>query len=79
MPAAVGAPADEPFRIAFSNADAFVPHNLTIAIGAGAPHFSGKIITGVSSITYAVPALPAGEYNLRCSVHLAMTGTLTVR
>jgi plastocyanin len=78
-PATLSAPADTAFKIAFSNADAAVPHNVVIATGAGASLFSGKIITGVSSITYAVQALAAGDYRFACVVHPAMTGALTVR
>jgi plastocyanin len=68
-----------PFGIAFSNADAAIPHNVTIATSAGASRFSGQLITGVSSVTYVVPALAAGDYVLGCVVHPAMTGSLAVR
>ena len=49
-----------------------------IVTGDGTPRFSGKIVNGVATITYAVPALPAESYRLACIVHPAMTGTLTV-
>ena len=78
-PSALTAPADTPFRIAFSNVDAAIPHNVTIALSAGASRFSGQIITGPSSITYVIPALAGGDYVLGCIVHPAMTGSLTVR
>ena len=77
-PVSLSAPADAPFKIAFSNADAAIPHNVMIVTGDGTPRFSGKIVNGVTTITYAVPALPAGSYRLACIVHPAMTGTLTV-
>jgi plastocyanin len=79
VPDALSAPADRPLRIAFANADAAIPHNVTISTSAGASVFSGKLVTGVASINYAVPALPAGDYRLGCIVHPAMIGTLTVR
>ncbi len=50
-----------------------------IANGAGVSLFSGKIVTGVSSINYTVGALAAGDYQLACIVHPAMTGALTIR
>jgi plastocyanin len=68
-----------PFGIAFTNNDAAIPHNVTIATDAGALHFNGTIITGIASISYQVPALAAGAYRLGCIVHPAMTGALTIR
>jgi plastocyanin len=78
-PVAVSAPAGAPFSIAFADRDAAIPHNVTITSSAGASVFSGAIITGVSSINYAVPALTVGDYRLGCIVHPDMTGTLSVR
>jgi plastocyanin len=68
-----------PFGLTFTNSDAAIPHNVTIATDAGALQFNGTIINGVASITYQVPALAAGAYRLACIVHPAMTGTLTIR
>jgi plastocyanin len=65
-------------RSPFSNADAAIPHNVTISTAGGATRFSGQIVSGVASVTYAVPALPAGDYRLSCIVHPAMSGTLSV-
>jgi plastocyanin len=67
------------FQIAFSNADAAIPHNVTIGRGGSLAFNGTPIITGPASATYAVPALAAGDYVLGCIVHPAMTGTLTVR
>jgi plastocyanin len=78
-PAALNAPAGTPFDIAFTNADTAIPHNVTISTDAGTPLFSGQIITGVATVTYVVPALPAGDFILGCVVHPAMSGTVTVR
>jgi plastocyanin len=68
-----------PFGIAFTNNDAAIPHNVTIATDAGALRFNGTIINGVASISYQVPALAAGAYRLGCIVHPAMIGAVTIR
>jgi mono/diheme cytochrome c family protein/plastocyanin len=73
------APAGQPFAIKFDNQDAGMPHNIEIKDGTGATVFKGDIITGVTSTTYSVPALPAGIYPFNCTVHPTMTGTLTVK
>ena len=41
--------------------------------------FKGDLVTGVTTTTYTVPALPAGTYPFNCTVHPNMTGTLTVK
>ncbi len=71
------APADVPFQIEFDNKDAGIPHNVEIKDGAGTSVFNGEIFNGVEKRTYDVPALAAGAYTFLCSVHPAMTGTLT--
>lgn len=77
-PSQLSAPANTPFRLVFSNADAAIQHNVVIRTGAGAQVYSGKIITGVSKVTYTIPALAAGEYGLACIVHPDMSGSLAV-
>ena len=72
------APADETFYILFSNNDPGVPHNVAIRNASGEEVFTGAIFNGVETREYEVPALPAGTYTYVCSVHLNMTGTLTV-
>lgn len=72
------APADEIFYILFSNNDPGVPHNVAIKDASGLVVFQGAIFKGVETREYEVPALPAGTYTYVCSVHLNMTGTLTV-
>ncbi len=77
-PATVAAAADTPFKIEFTNDDAAIPHNVTIADQAGGLRFQGKIINGVQAITYSIPALPPGGYRIGCTVHPAMNGSLTL-
>jgi cytochrome c oxidase subunit 2 len=70
-------PADTAFCIAFENLEA-VPHNVAIYDG-GEALFQGQILNEAGSITYQVPALPAGDYRFICEVHpQAMVGDVTV-
>jgi cytochrome c oxidase subunit 2 len=69
-------PADTAFCIAFENQEA-VPHNVSILDG-GEHLFTGDFVNQPGSITYQVPALPAGEYTFVCDAHVqAMNGTVT--
>ena len=74
-------PAGQPFQIEFTNNDSGIPHNIAIAEGSptGNVVFKGDIVTGVTTITYNVPALAAGTYGFVCQVHPNMTGTLTAK
>jgi plastocyanin len=72
-------PADKPFKLAFDNQDAGVPHNIAIKDSSGAEVFKGAIFNGVETRVYEVPALPAGDYTFVCSVHPNMTGTATLQ
>jgi plastocyanin/mono/diheme cytochrome c family protein len=80
-PTTLSAPAGQPFTIDFDNQDAGVQHDVAIFEGSDATApvaFRGDLVTGVASVTYNVPALPAGSYFFHCDVHPTMTGTLTV-
>jgi len=77
--ATLSAPAGQPFQIVFANNDPGVPHNVEIRNPDGSIAFKGAIVTGPTTTTYAVPALPAGTYPFQCTVHPTMTGTLTVQ
>jgi cytochrome c oxidase subunit II len=77
------APANQAFQIQFTNDDA-VPHNVAIFQGTDATGknvFRGTIFAGPGkTMTYDVPALPAGTYYFHCDVHpTQMFGTLTVK
>ena len=60
-------PADTPFCIEFENQED-VPHNVSIYDGDEAL-FTGEILNEAGTITYEVPALPAGDYLFICDVH----------
>ena len=71
------APADTAFCIQFENQEN-LPHNVSIYDG-GTNLFEGEFLNEPGSITYQVPALPAGEYSFVCDAHpLDMTGAVTV-
>ena len=72
------APAGKAFTVAFDNLDV-APHNLEIKDASGASVFKGEIVNGPAVKVYSVSALPAGQYAFQCTVHPAMTGTLTVK
>jgi cytochrome c oxidase subunit 2 len=70
-------PAETPFCIEFENQEA-VPHNVAIYDG-GEALFTGEFLNEPGTITYSVPALPAGQYTFICDAHpLAMTGDVDV-
>jgi cytochrome c oxidase subunit 2 len=68
-------PAGQPFVIHFDITDS---QNHNVAIFSGEQNlFTGEIFQGPGARDYQVPALPAGEYQFVCQVHLAlMTGTI---
>ena len=70
-------PAETAFCIAFENQED-VPHNVAIYDG-GEALFTGDFLNTAGSITYNVPALPAGGYTFVCDAHpQAMAGDVTV-
>ncbi|HEX8940627.1 MAG TPA: cupredoxin domain-containing protein [Candidatus Limnocylindrales bacterium] len=78
-PTSLQASANTAFQIAFDNQDQGIPHNIDIKNSSGSSVFKGDLVTGPSSATYSVPALPAGDYTFVCDVHPNMTGTLSVK
>lgn len=80
----LAAPADTPFTIELEDRDGEkAPHNLSIAADPQWTEvlFEGDLVTGPTTVTYDVPALPAGTYLFRCDVHPipAMSGTFVVK
>lgn len=77
----LSAPADTAFEIEFTNLEGVV-HNVSIFDENGEKLFTGEAITGPdTTVTYQIPALPAGEYTFICDYHPVadMTGILTVQ
>ncbi|HVE63332.1 MAG TPA: cytochrome c oxidase subunit II [Mycobacteriales bacterium] len=78
------APADTPVKIAYDNGGG-QPHNVAVVTGSASKpektHLGlpdAKVIPE-GSITYDVPALPAGQYTFFCQVHPIMAGTYLVQ
>ena len=71
-------PAGRPFDLIFNNNDAGVPHNVQIDDSSARTTtlFDGDVVTGVTSVTYHVPALQPGSYYFLCKVHPSMNGTV---
>jgi plastocyanin len=75
----LAAPAQTGFRLVFDDTQG--THNVAIYTDntGSTALFRGDIVTGPRSITYLVPALPAGTYFFRCDVHpTQMTGAFVV-
>ena len=70
-----------PIDLEFDNQDPATGHNVQIFDGpddTATSLFDGPVITGPAKTTYAVPALPDGEYFFHCKIHpTTMTGTIT--
>ena len=69
-----------PTTITFENRDAGVQHNIAIFSDSSLSDelFNGELVTGPTTVEYAVPALPPGELYFQCSVHPNMSGTVVV-
>jgi plastocyanin len=79
-PTTLQAPAGKPFTIVFDNQEA-APHNVAIYDSPAKSKvlFAEPPVAGPKTVTYKVPALPAGSYPFVCQVHPNMTGTLDAR
>jgi plastocyanin len=68
-------------KLEFTNKDAGVAHDFALYKDSAYADniMTGDQITGPATTTYDIPALPAGTYYFRCTVHPAtMVGTLVV-
>jgi plastocyanin len=69
-----------PATITFENLDAGVQHNIAIYSDSSLADelFNGELVTGPTTVDYAVPALPPGEHYFQCNVHPNMNGSVVV-
>jgi plastocyanin len=69
-----------PTTITFENRDAGVQHNIAIYSDSSLADelFNGELVTGPTTVDYAVPALPPGEHYFQCDVHPNMSGSVVV-
>jgi cytochrome c oxidase subunit 2 len=73
--------AGQPFKIDFDNKDSGTDHNVAIFTNSSMTTtlFRGSLVTGVATVDYSVPPLPAGTYYFHCDVHPGMNGTFRVK
>ncbi len=74
------APAEKGWQIQINDADGGT-HNFTVASGPTVPEriFMSTRFELVGTVTFDIPALPAGSYLFICTLHPErMTGTLTI-
>lgn len=73
-------PADEAVKLAFTNSDAGIPHNVSIYPDETSPEglFVGEIFSGVATKTYEIDPIAAGTYFFKCDVHPDMKGSVEV-
>lgn len=74
-------PADAPTTITFTNNDAGTQHDIAIFQDDSMAKvlFRGDLVTGVATVKYDVPGLPAGTYYFHCDVHPTMSGSVVVK
>jgi len=76
----LAAPADQPFTIEFDNHDTSLHGNHNIHIYESPKEFIGERVIHGRSITYSVPAMPAGTYLFGCDEHpTLMNGVFIVK
>jgi plastocyanin len=69
-----------PTTITFENRDAGVQHNIAIYADSSLADelFGGELVTGPTTVEYAVPPLQPGEFYFQCDVHPTMSGNIVV-
>jgi len=75
------APPGTPITLQFANNDPSVQHNVAIkgANADGSDFIGLPLAKPGETVDYVAPPLAAGAYGYYCSVHVNMTGTLTVQ
>lgn len=76
-PREIQLPAGEPLRIVLDNRDAGVPHDIGIRQD-GRDLGTSAIVTGPAMTEVRFGPLEPGTYQLVCTVHPSMTGTLAI-
>lgn len=74
---AIELPAGQPLRLVLDNQDAGVPHDVSIRQG-GQELARSAIVSGPAMTEVRFGPLEPGSYQFACTVHPAMTGTLTI-
>lgn len=75
----IDAPAGKVWHVQIDNSG--YAHNFTVASGPTVPEriYMTKQFETKGTFTFDIPALPAGSYLFKCTIHpLRMTGTLTI-
>jgi plastocyanin len=75
------APAGKIWHVKVESKDTLGHHNFVVASGKTFPEriYTSKNLLPLTTVTYDIPALPAGSYLFICTVHPdSMTGTLTL-
>jgi plastocyanin len=73
----VQAPAGKAFSLALDNRDQGAPHDIQISDSSGKQVYKTEVVTGPKAQVFQAPALQAGSYPFKCTIHPNMTGTIT--
>jgi plastocyanin len=76
-PSEITLPAATPLRIILDNQDSGIPHDIRIANG-DTEIARSPAVTGPAQTEVRFGPLEPGTYQLTCTIHPSMTGTLTI-
>jgi len=77
QPNVIQLPAGRPLRIVLDNQDSGVPHDVHVFQG-DTDYGTSSTVTGPGQTEVRFGPLTPGTYQFACTVHPAMTGTLTI-